>query len=433
MNNLSKSGVLSSSAPADCSVPILGVSRLRLTDFRNYEGANLNLAPDQGVVLFGPNGAGKSNVLEAVSYLGAGRGLRGAKLDMIDRSPGGGPWAVAGELQTPEGLMTVGSGRIMGENGRSRRAIRIDGVAASRSAALARRVPIFWLTPDMDRLLSSSGERRRRFLDRLAAALSPDHGATVAAYERVLRERGKLLRDRGPGADPAWLSALEERMATYGVVITVTRRDAVRRLEKCCAECDGPFPGPRIVLSGDIEDWIEEEPALAVEERLQDGLATNRSRDAISGGAAVGPHRSDWTAFDRRTGRAAAQCSTGEQKSFLISLILASAQAVFEHCSVPPLLLLDEVAAHLDAWHRDALFDQLLSTGGQFWLTGIDEENFSYLTGRARFLTVKDGRIEGGQVVPFPDSGLATNRDLAGDDSSVATRTAAGSSQQMEG
>ena len=422
---MSSNGVSSPSAPFR-SAAAFGISRLQLTDFRNYAAAHLTLAADQGVVLFGPNGAGKSNLLEAVSYLGAGRGLRGAKLDVIDRSPGGGPWAVAGELQTPDGSLMVGSGRIMSENGSSRRAIRINGLAVARAAALARRVAVLWLTPDMDHLLSGSGERRRRFLDRLATALSPDHTTMVAAYERSLRERGKLLRDYGPGADPAWLAALERRMAESGVVIAVTRRDAARRLEKWCARCDGSFPGPRIVVSGEVEDWIDEEPALAVEERLQADLAASRTRDAISGGAAVGPHRSDWTAFDRCTGRAAAQCSTGEQKAFLISLVLAAAQAIFEHCSVPPLLLLDEVVAHLDEQRRQALFDCLLSTGGQFWLTGTDEEDFSSLIGRAQFL-----RVEAGRVAPFVGSVPAmTDR---GEDSSLAMVSVAESPQQMEG
>ncbi len=423
---MSSNGVLSSSAPVDSSVSVFGLSRLQLTDFRNYTALNLNLSADQGVVLFGLNGAGKSNLLEAVSYLSAGRGLRGAKLDMIDRSPGGGPWVVAGELQTPEGPMMVGSGRVMSENGSSRRAIRINGVAVARAAVLARRVAVLWLTPDMDRLLSGGGERRRRFLDRLATALSPDHGTMVAAYERSLRERGKLLRDHGPGADPAWLAALEQRMAAYGVVIALTRRDAARRLEKCCARCDGPFPGPRIVVSGEVEQWIEKEPALAVEERLQADLAANRTRDAFSGGAAVGPHRSDWTAFDRRTNRAASECSTGEQKAFLISLVLAAAQAIFEHCSIPPLLLLDEVVAHLDERRRRALFDRLLSTGGQFWLTGIDEKDFSSLIGRAQFL-----RIEAGRVTPFIGPVAAVEEGLSGGD--FSTGLIAESSQQMEG
>src|SRR5438270_1051169 len=272
----------------------VGVTRLVLTDFRNYREARLTVGTAR-VVLTGRNGAGKTNLLEAVSFLAPGRGLRGVKLAEIDRRPrpardappGGG--AVAAIVATRRGSLRIGTGHdaTSGE----RRVVRIDGEPVRGQAALGERLGVLWLTPPMDRLFVEGPSGRRRFLDRLVLGLDPTHGSRVAAYEQALRERSRLLRD-GP-ADPVWLTALEEVMAGQGVAVAAGRRDAVQRLDRARAEADGPFPRARLVLAGIVENWLEAMPALAGEAQLASSLATNRQSDAQAGCAVLGPHRFD--------------------------------------------------------------------------------------------------------------------------------------------
>jgi DNA replication and repair protein RecF len=386
-------------APASLSVSgrWVGVTRLVLTDFRNYCSARLDLDAGRAglpVVLTGPNGAGKTNLLEAVSFLSPGRGLRRARLGEIDRrdsavEPGSSGWAVAATVATGHAPVRIGTGRE--PDGGERRLIRIDGEPARNQAALAECLGVLWLTPQMDRLFVEGPGARRRFLDRLVLGLDPAHAARVAAYEQAMRERARLLRD-GP-CDPAWLSALEEVMAQQGVAVAAGRREAIERLDQVCAEADGAFPRARLRLIGIVEDWLGMMPALEAEEKFTAALAANRGADAAAGGAMLGPHRSDLAVTYADKGIAAENASTGEQKALLIAIVLAQAALQRASRGEPPLLLLDEVAAHLDAGRRTALFEALAGLESQTWITGTDAALFAPLHGCARFLSVADGTL----------------------------------------
>jgi len=375
----------------------VGVTRLVLTDFRNYRSARLDLDPAvPPVVLTGPNGAGKTNLLEAMSFLSPGRGLRNARLSDIDRRDGGavGPaaipaWAVAATVATRRGPISIGTGRVGAEG--ERRTIRIDGEPAKSQAALGEWLGVLWLTPQMDRLFIEGPSARRRLLDRLVLGLDPAHATRVARYEQALRERSRLLRD---GAnDPAWLGGLEEIMAAEGVAVAAARRDTVERLDRVCATAEGAFPRARLNLVGTIEGWLDAMPALAAEERFRAALAGSRAGDALSGGAELGPHRSDLGVLHAEKGIAAEAASTGEQKALLIAILLAQARLQRAVRGEPPLLLLDEVAAHLDATRRGALFEVLVGLESQAWITGTDAALFAPLRGAARFISVRDGAL----------------------------------------
>ena len=396
----------------------VGVTRLVLTDFRNYRSVRLDLDPGLGlgpVVLTGSNGAGKTNLLEAMSFLSPGRGLRNARLSDIDRRDVGSDglaeasgWAVAATVETRRGPISIGTGRIgptrrdgAHEGGRDgaegeRRTIRIDGAPARGQAALAERLGVLWLTPQMDRLFIEGPAGRRRLLDRLVLGLDPAHAGRVARYEHALRERARLLRaglSSGGPADPAWLGALEEIMAAEGTAVAAARCDAVERLDRVCAAAEGAFPRVRLSLIGTLEGWLDTMPALAAEERFRAALAQSRASEALSGGAGLGPHRSDLGVFHAEKGIAAEAASTGEQKALLIAILLAQARLQRAVRGEPPLLLLDEVAAHLDAARRAALFEVLAGLESQAWITGTDAALFAPLCGAARFLTVCDGAL----------------------------------------
>ena len=375
---------------------------LRLSDFRCYVRAELDLAP-RPVVLTGPNGAGKTNLLEAISLLAPGRGLRRALIGALDRRPrpeapaAPGPWAVAARISRPDGEVEIGTGRDPAappDAPRPRRLVKIDGGLVRGQAALAAQLTLSWLTPQMDRLFLDGAAERRRFLDRLVYGFDPEHAARLAAYEHALRERARLLRGEGPTRpDPAWLDALEEQMATRGIAIAAARLALVERLAEAAAATVGPFPTPALALAGTVEDWLTSGPALAAEDRLRAALAAARRADGDSGTTAVGPHRSDLKVADRRSGMPAAECSTGEQKALLIALVLAHARLQAAERGAPPVLLLDEVAAHLDSARRAALFAELLALGGQSWLTGTDEGLFAGIAEGAQCFRVRDARI----------------------------------------
>ena len=374
-----------------------GVARLALTNFRNYREAKLAL-DGRLVVLIGPNGAGKTNLLEALSFLAPGRGLRGAKLSEVDRhsaSSHDGPreapgWAVAAAIATRAGTVRIGTGRdpLEGE----RRIVRVDGEPARSQAALGEQLGVVWLTPQMDRLFVEGAGGRRRFLDRLVLALDPAHATRVSSYEQAMRERARLLRD-GP-ADPGWLASVEEVMAAQAVAIAAARRDTVHRLDAVCRDAEGSFPRARIALLGTIEDWLGEMPALEAEAKFAAALADARRNDALSGVTGIGPHRSDLRVSLLPNGIAAEFASTGEQKALLISIVLAHAKLQRALRGEPPLLLLDEVAAHLDAGRRAALFEALGRLECQTWLTGTDEAVFTALRHQAQFLSVHDGIVD---------------------------------------
>jgi DNA replication and repair protein RecF len=366
----------------------LAALRLKLSDFRGYGAAAIE-ADRRPVVLTGPNGAGKTNVLEALSLLAPGRGLRRARLADLDRQ-GAGPWAIAARLQRgrEQEPVEVGTGRDPG--GGEKRVVRIDGKPARGQAQLATIGATQWLTPQMDGLFLAGAGDRRRFLDRLVTGADPEHAGRLAAYDHAMRERLRLLREGR--ADPTWLDALEDTMARHGVAVAAARRERVDALDGATAGT-GPFPQAALRLAGTVEYWLGEMPALGVEDRLKSRLAANRHLDGETGVTAEGPHRSDLEVMHVGRGQAARLCSTGEQKALLISIQLANARLVKEQSDAAPLLLLDEVAAHLDEARRVALFDEILSLGAQAWLTGTDAQLFRPLRGLAQFLRVADARI----------------------------------------
>ena len=384
--------------------PTTSVARLTLTDFRCYTSQRLEVGPTP-VVLSGPNGAGKTNVLEALSFLVPGRGLRSAKLSEISRrdpesDASDRPWAVAATLDTPEGPVKVGSGRDVQNNGkREKRLVHVDGAPARSQAVLAQYLSAQWLTPQMDRLFIDGVFSRRRFLDRLVFATDPAHAGRVSAYEHAMRERARLLRhahtDHGRPADPEWLSVLEDTMASKGVAVSAARIDMAGRLDEAAAEAagQGAFPGASVRVTGLLEDWLADGPALEAEERLKSALQGNRYADAENGSTGFGPHKSDMAVRHLGTGQAAELCSTGEQKALLIAIIFANARLAARERGSLPLLLLDEVAAHLDGARREALFDEILKLGIQAWMTGTDSALFEPLKAQAQFFSVNDASI----------------------------------------
>ena len=374
------------------------LSRLALTDFRSYRAVRL-VTDRRPLVLTGPNGAGKTNLLEAVSYLSPGRGLRGARLADVAHvaGPNAGPaeaWSVAATLTGDGGETALGSGwRAPAEPGEAeRRAVRIDGTTASGPAALAQHVAMVWLTPAMDRLFSGPPAERRRFLDRLVYAIDAGHAARVQRYDRARRHRARLLR--AGTSDDAWLGALERSMAENAVAIGAARLDLTMRLEQCLPTDAAPFPRIALAADGLVERWLAGAPALAVEEQFREHLAATRRAEA-EGGTVDGPQRSDLLVSDRDRNMAAEQCSTGEQKAMLIALVTAHARLVARQRRCAPVLLLDEIAAHLDEGRRRALFEIILDVGAQVWLTGTEPDVFRPLGAHAQFFAVRPGMVEG--------------------------------------
>ncbi|MDB5475850.1 MAG: recF [Phenylobacterium sp.] len=365
------------------------LTRLTLTDFRSYDRAEL-VMDGRSVFLVGPNGAGKTNLLEAVSLLTPGRGLRGTSLAEVGRRlPGearGRPWAVAATISADGEETRLGTG--VEQAGAARRTVRIEGetVPPGRLAAHLRQV---WLTPAQDRLFLEAAGDRRRFFDRLVFAAEPRHAAHAQAYEKALRERMRLLTE-GP-ADPAWLDALEVRMAEAGALMAEARARTLTALQ---AEIDSrgmrPFPQARLALTGQWEQLAAAGAEIAdLEEQLAEALKAARDRDAAAGRALTGPHRGDLTVIHIEKDRPAAECSTGEQKALILNLVLAQAARLARAEAPSPILLLDEVAAHLDARRRAALFDEIEALGLQAFLTGTDEHLFDGLAGRAQGVRVE--------------------------------------------
>jgi DNA replication and repair protein RecF len=368
------------------------VSELVLTEFRSYETARLQTA-NRSVYLFGPNGAGKTNLLEALSLLSPGRGMRAAGLaDLGRRAPGeaqGAAWAISALV----GETRVGTG--VEAPGAPRRAVRVEGETVPPGRLTDHLRPI-WLTPSQDRLFLEGASERRRFLDRLAFAAEPVHAAHANVYEKAARERMRLLTGEGR-ADPLWLTALEARMAEAGARMAEARAFTVEALQ---AEIDGrgarPFPQAALSLSGEFEQMAGSGVELAqIEVRLAAALAAGRGRDAAAGRALTGPHRTDLAVIHRALGRPAQECSTGEQKALILNLVLAQGARLSRAKSQPnPILLLDEVAAHLDQSRRAALFDEIEALSLQAFLTGTDESLFDHFKGRAMGVRVDASRLD---------------------------------------
>ena len=368
----------------------LAVRRLALVDFRGYAQARLE-TDRRPVVLTGPNGAGKTNLLEAISFLAPGRGLRRARLGEIDRIGGAGPWSVAARLEAPGGAVQIRTGRAQGGE-RERRVVQIDGSDVDSQAVLAEVVAVVWLVPALDRLFQDGAGERRRFLDRLVVSSDPAHAAQLARYAHAVRQRAQLLR--AGRLDPSWLGALERQAAAAGVAVAAARRETVRGLAAALSDPPAGFPQPNLALEGEVEAWLDESSALEAEERFGAALAAARRQDAETGITAIGPHRSDLLVHDCASGRPARDCSTGQQKALLVSLVLAEARLRAAAGERQPLLLLDEVAAHLDAARRAALLEAVCALGAQAWLTGTDAATFAPLGGRAQFFTVQDATLQ---------------------------------------
>ena len=376
------------------------ITRLTLTNFRSYRAAAVSL-DDGPVVLTGPNGAGKTNMLEAVSFLAPGRGLRYATLDEVafaegdgeGNGEGHGSWAVSAEVEGALGLATLGTGIAAPAAGEAvSRQYRVDREPVP-AAAFADHLRILWLVPAMDGLFAGPASERRRFLDRLVGAVDAEHGARVNALERALRSRNRLLE--GPRPDPHWLDAVEHETAELAVAVAAARAEAVNRLSAALAARRDPlFPSALIMLEGWMDSLVASHAAVDVEDRYRAVLRENRARDAAAGRTTEGPHVTDLRVVYAPKGIPARDASTGEQKALLIGLVLAHASLVAEMAGIAPVMLLDEVVAHLDPNRRAALFDALAGLGTQVWMTGADPAAFADIAARAQVIAVEPGRAE---------------------------------------
>lgn len=376
--------------------PHVRLTRLALENFRNYAALQLRL-DGRHVCLYGANGSGKTNLMEAVSMLSPGRGLRGAEfMELVRRTPEGlaaRNWALSADVRDGDIDRRISLMLELDEQGRSKRLARLDGVATAQND-LGEMMRVIWLTPSMDRVFSGPAGDRRRFLDRQVLAHFPSHATAGAAYEKAMRQRNALL-EKGR-ADPAWLDALELGMASAGAAMALHRVDAVKVMQQAIlARPEGAFPKALIDLNGEFESHAANGMALTdIEQEIVDQLRHNRLRDQAAGRTTEGVHRTDLRVIHGPKGLPADQCSTGEQKALLIGLILANAQALFVRDFAPsPLLLLDEAAAHLDSDRRAALYDELAALGGQAWLTGTDRSLFDAFGDRAQRFEVSNGVV----------------------------------------
>ena len=367
------------------------IRRLTLTNFRSYHAAGVDIG-DGPVVLVGPNGAGKTNVLEAISILGPGRGLRYATMEEMAFSEGDGSWAVSAEVEGGLGIAMLGTGIEAPANDENvSRKSRVDREPVP-ATALADHLRVLWLVPAMDGLFSGPASERRKFLDRLVLATDAEHGSRVNALERALRSRNRLLEN--PQSDSHWLDAIEHETAELAVAVAAARTEAVSRLAGAlAARHDVNFPSAQIALDGWMSGIVATTPAVEVEDRYRAVLKANRPRDAAAGRTLEGPHLTDLLVIYAPKSVPARDASTGEQKALLIGLVLAHANLVAEMTGVAPVILLDEVVAHLDPNRRAALFDALAELGAQVWMTGADPVAFGDIRARAQVLHVENGKL----------------------------------------
>jgi len=373
------------------------IRRLTLTNFRSYHAAQVSLGSAGPVVLTGANGAGKTNLIEATSLLAPGRGLRRATMEELAFSEGDGAWAVSAEIEGMLGLSTLGTGidPPAGEDAAPSRKCRIDRESVGSAVAFADHLRVVWLTPAMDPLFNGPASERRRFLDRLVLAVDAQHSSRVAALERSLRSRNRLLEE--PHSDPHWLDAVEHETAEVAVAVAAARAETVTRLSGALAaarEQTSAFPMAEIALQGWMEQLLPDHSAIEIEDRYRTLLKDNRARDAAAGRTLDGPHRSDFVVTHAGKGIPASDASTGEQKALLIRLVLAHAGLIKEMTGFAPLLLLDEVVAHLDPVRRAALYDALSGLGAQVWMTGADPAAFGDIVGRAQVFEVRNAGVE---------------------------------------
>ena len=378
-----------------------GIQELRLNHFRSYESLSLKLGADLApVVLTGGNGAGKTNILEAISFLVPGRGLRQAKLSdiamktpeqmcSVNVSPADCSWAVSAVVQTPQDVVRIGTG-ITAEG--EKRQIRIDGENVKKQSELGNFLTALWITPAQDKLFSGDPAARRRFLDRLVQSFDAGHANVCSDYAYALKQWNNLLHEGR--TDPVWLNALEEQIAAGAVAIAAARRDIVSRLQIFLqnVELDG-FPTPIISLSGVVEEWLDGLAAIDVEDKYREKLRNSRHLVA-DGGSVAGVHTADFSVVHAQKNMDAAECSTGEQKALLYSIVLAQAKAATLEKGQCPILLFDELAAHFDASRRDALLERLLAFPAQIWMTGTEMQPFGTLCSKAEFFNIENATVQ---------------------------------------
>ncbi len=377
--------------------PSVLIDRLQLSHFRNYLQLSLVLE-EKIVVLSGENGSGKTNMLEALSLFMPGRGLRRSPFEDMACTDGPGSWAVSISLGCANGPIRLGSGLFPDQvDSKPKRLNRIDGTPVSGASAFAPYIRLVWLTPAMDRLFAGPASERRRFLDRIVTSSDPAQSSRLSRFERAMRERNKLLENASP--DAAWLDALETQMAEHGVAIAAARREAVARLSALMdkgeeIESGSEFPWARLEIDGFAEDALNRYAAVEVEDFYRTMLSDSRRRDAAAGRTLDGPHRSDLIVHHGPKDRDAKLCSTGEQKALLIALILGQTRMISQLAGgLKPILLLDEIAAHLDEKRREGLYNILHDMGVQAFMTGTDRSLFAGLNSRAQFFTVEEGAV----------------------------------------
>lgn len=379
-----------------------GISSLGLSAFRNYPRLLYSIHSSM-VVIIGDNGVGKTNILEALSFLSPGKGLRSAKLSQVttfDQTSEVSHWAVAATLNDNTHEMKLGTGLEYTANGSEKRRVKINGVSAKSQTEFSHYLNVIWIVPSMARLFQESGSVRRKFIDRMVYAFDPGHAERLHRYEHYLRERSTLLREGR--RDPAWLSSLERNLAEDGISIVLARAEVVRSLtEHQPSNANSPFPRFFAQMRGEAEDWCREMPALAAEEKLRAAFAANRNQDAQSGGSAVGPHRSDLFVHHLAKQIPAEFCSTGEQKMLLFALTLAFTKVQIGQNDKVTLLLLDDVIAHLDANHRQYLFEelcQMIRNGAklQTWMTGTSFNDFVCLGHEVQHIKIKNSTFYDG-------------------------------------
>jgi DNA replication and repair protein RecF len=370
------------------------IHRLTLTHFRNYRAASVTTRGDV-IVLVGPNGAGKTNCVEAISFLSPGRGLRRATLDDVADSQGDGSWAVSAEVEGALGLATLGTGIDApgSEAPAAGRRCRIDREPVTSAAVFGDHLRMVWLTPAMDGLFPGAASERRRFFDRLVLAIDSEHSSRVAALDRSLRSRNRLLEVRN--YDDHWCDAIERETAELAVAVAAMRGQTVKKLAAMLRArgAASAFPSADIMLDGWMENALITEPATLVEDRYREILRAGRARDATAGRTLDGPHLTDLQVIYAPKNIPARDASTGEQKALLIGLVLAHASLVAEMTGITPLLLLDEVVAHLDPSRRTALFDELAKLGAQVWMTGADPLAFTDIGTASEVFDVDSGQI----------------------------------------
>ncbi len=371
----------------------VAISRLKLSNFRNYASADIALEPGL-VVLAGENGAGKTNLLEAVSLLTPGRGLRRAAYSDMQGKAGTTGFAIHATVENPDGETEIGTGTSgsAGGEGENGRRVRINGANATADEMMER-LRVAWLTPAMDALFTGPAGDRRRYLDRLVLAIDPAHGRRALDHEKAMRGRNRLISE--DSRDVRWLEAIEAQMAETGVAIAAARMELLQLMRAMIEKQPegGPFPKSDIALEGDLERMVGTRPAVDIEQYFIERLASERPRDRAAGRTLSGPHRSDLLVRHRPKDMAAEFCSTGEQKALLVGMTLAHARLTAEVSGMTPILLLDEIAAHLDEGRRAALFSILKETGGQTLMTGTDAALFASIAHEAQFLTVANGTV----------------------------------------